>query len=75
MRATVTTAQIQRNGLIIKGKYLGGAYIDIYLPGDESPSDLINVFDYEAGKPKIKHYTKDIQNQLAIWYNNQIEGK
>lgn len=73
MRQSITTAQIQRNGLTIKGKYLGGPYIDVYLPGEESPSDCINVFDYEAGKSKIRHITGDIQKELSKWYDSQIE--
>lgn len=67
MRTPSTTAYVTRGGIEIKGRYAGGAYIDVYIGGSPEPIEVINVFDYEAGRSTIEHKTQQVRHELIEW--------
>ena len=44
--------------------YPGGAYIQVFGQGWESPLDVINVYDYELGKPKIEFTPEAVEAEV-----------
>lgn len=43
--------EYRTNGLLFKWE--GGPYIDVYVDGEESPRECINVWDYSKGQSTI----------------------
>lgn len=55
-------------------EYKGGIYIHLYYGTLEStPFDLINVFDYAAGKPSIANKPKPLFRAIKPWLKSQEE--
>lgn len=56
------------------GQYHGGAYIELF-DGDSDawiangygPFDCINVWDYEAGRPRIPHTVAGVRRAVRAW--------
>lgn len=50
----------------IRGTYAGGPYIDLHF-GDGPAFDVINVWDYAAGKPTIENTENAVWDALVEW--------
>lgn len=55
----------------ISATYQGGAYIDIRFGENENPEEIINVFDYEAGRPYIENTTAKVREALIEWLKEE----
>lgn len=53
------------NGLVFR--WSGGAYIDIYVEGEASPFDCINVWDYATDKPRIERSKRGFISAVNCW--------
>ncbi len=49
----------------------GGAYIDVRFAGTATPSEVINVYDYEKGEVEIPFTQHDLQKALKRWVFEQ----
>ena len=54
-----------RSGLTFE--WSGGAYVDIYATGVEVPFEVINVYDYAAGKPSIPFTAEALKDAADTW--------
>ena len=55
------------NGGRVRATYKGGAYIEIAFGTSECPTDVINVYDYAAGKPKIANTPRAVERVFVRW--------
>lgn len=46
---------------------VSAAYIDIFPPGSRTAVDAINVYDYEASKPRIDNSAKAHRHEAEEW--------
>lgn len=51
----------------ISATYHGGEYIDIRYGENEYPEEVINVFDYEGGEPRIENTAEKVKETLIDW--------
>ena len=51
----------------LKAEYRGREYIELYLDGEQY-EDIINVFDYAAGSPRIENTPDDVEKTLKEWF-------
>ena len=64
------------NGGKVQAVYTGGAYIDITFGEREHATEVINVYDYAAGKSTIPTTAKAVERELVRWLretNPEIE--
>lgn len=64
------------NGGKVQAVYKGGAYIDIAFGEGEHSTEVINVYDYAAGKSTIPATAKAVERELVRWLrktNPEIE--
>lgn len=66
-RVSVRYAGIRAAGYAIRGRYYGGAYIDLYFAGDRVPFDVINVWDYAANRARIPFTNAAVRAALIDW--------
>ena len=59
------------SGLVVSFEYVGGAYIEVIVCG--KAIDVINVYDYEAGKSTITS-ADDVANAINEYLNNYDEA-
>ncbi len=65
--ATTSTATIDLSfDITLIATYRGGAYIDVGLLG-LNPSEVINVWDYEAGRATIPNTPAAVEQALIVW--------
>ena len=65
---TQRTAVITANGQTIVGTYHGGAYIDLHFDRADAPAfDVINVYDYAAGKATIPFTSDAVRDEMLGW--------
>lgn len=65
--ATSSTARVQITSTVtLVGTYRGGAYIDVAREG-RGPSEVINVWDYEAGRATIPNTPAAVEQALIVW--------
>jgi hypothetical protein len=62
---TRSIANIPMAGRLVTGVYNGGAYIDLCF-GDIT-FDVINVWDYAAGKPTIENTHRAVREAMREW--------
>jgi hypothetical protein len=62
-------ATVSMLGYPIRGTYHGGAYIDLSL-GDGPAFEVINVYDYAAGRPTIPNTARAVRHALIEWRND-----
>jgi hypothetical protein len=55
------------NGGRVQASYSGGEYIEVAFGSAHNPTDVINVFDYEAGKPRIANNVKAVEKVFVRW--------
>lgn len=55
------------NGGRVRASYRGGEYIEIAFGTSETPNDVINVFDYAAGKPRIANTPRAVERVFVKW--------
>lgn len=51
----------------VQASYRGGEYIEVAFGQSDTPTDVINVFDYEAGKPRIANTAKAVEKVFVRW--------
>ncbi len=51
----------------VTASYKGREYIQIAYGTSETATDVINVFDYAAGKPTIANTPKSVERVLVKW--------
>lgn len=61
--------QYETMGLLFKWK--GGAYIDVFVLGEEYPRATINVWDYEKNRPTIPYDRVSFIAECEDW----LEGE
>lgn len=60
----------------IEASYRGREYVEISYGDNSAPTDVINVFDYEAGSPRIENTPRAVEEVLLAWLredNPQLE--
>lgn len=55
------------NGGRVRASYRGGEYIEVAFGQTDTPTDVINVFDYKAGKPVISNTPKAVERVFVRW--------
>ena len=50
----------------LKGLYRGGEYIELLLNGEQA-QDIINVFDYKSGTPRIENTPTAVEKAVKNW--------
>jgi hypothetical protein len=55
------------NGGRVQASYKGGEYIEVAFGENQRARDVINVFDYKAGKPRIPNTAKAVEKALLAW--------
>ena len=62
------TAHIEVAGQTIVGTYHGGAYIDLHFDEASAPAfEVINVYDYAAGKATIPFTSDAVRDEMLTW--------
>lgn len=62
------TAVITVEGQTIVGTYHGGAYIDLHFEDASAPAfEVINVYDYAAGKTTIPFTSDAVRDEMLTW--------
>ena len=51
----------------------GGAYIEISNESSTQPFDVINVYDYEKGKPRIPFTVDALNKEITKWLRENTE--
>lgn len=71
------SAQIVIYGEGFTAVYGGGAYIDVFEGSTSSgvPSEVINVFDYAAGKPSIPFTVEAVQAAVDEFWKDVAEAE
>jgi hypothetical protein len=68
------TITVQDRGRIIRADYEGGPYIELsFNTYAYRPVEVINVWDYETGKPQIANTEEAVKAQVREWINTQNE--
>lgn len=49
------------------GSYQGSAYIDLSFGVPNRPIEVINVFDYEKGEPRIENSDDAVEQAMEEW--------
>ena len=62
------------NGGRVQATYRGGEYIEVAFGTSEHPTEVINVFDYEAGKPVVANTPKAVERLLLRWLKENNPG-
>lgn len=62
--AKTSKAMLVMAGIPIHASYEGGPYIDLSFEEGGEAFDVINVYDYAAGKPEIKNTAAAVREQL-----------
>ena len=55
------------NGGRIQASYRGREYVEVSFGTSDTPTDVINVFDYKADKPVIPNTPKAVERVLVRW--------
>ena len=59
---------IEHRGCIVRADYQGGPYIDLTFGHKEyQPTEVINVWDYEADKPEIECVQSAVRETVHNW--------
>ena len=53
----------------LKATYRGREYIELYLNGEQF-QDIINVFDYREGSPRIENTPEAVRHTLTKWLSD-----
>lgn len=69
--SVVLQSQFQHGVRTFKVKWQGGAYIDVYFGGSFTPSEVINVYDYQAGEIMIPFTQHELAFELRRWVLEQ----
>lgn len=51
----------------VRASYRGGEYIEVAFGRTDTPTDVISVFDYKAGKPMIPNTPKAVERVFVRW--------
>lgn len=62
------------NGGRVRASYRGGEYIEVAFGQTDTPTDVINVFDYKEGKPVIANNPKAVERVLVRWLRENNPG-
>ena len=62
------------NGGRVQASYRGGEYIEVSFGTSETPTDVINVFDYKAGRPVIANNPKAVERVFVRWLRENNPG-
>lgn len=54
-----------RSGITFE--WSGGAYVDIYATGADAPFEVLNVYDYRAGRPAIPFTVEALSCAAQEW--------
>jgi hypothetical protein len=55
------------NGGRVQASYRGREYIEVAWGRSDAPTDVINVFDYKAGKPTIPNTPNGVERVFVRW--------
>lgn len=58
----------------VQASYRGREYVEVSFGTSEKISDVINVFDYAAGKPRIANTAKAVEKVLLRWLRENNPG-
>lgn len=62
------------NGGRVQASYRSREYIEVAWGQSDTPTDVINVFDYKAGKPTIPNTPKAVERVLVRWLREMSPG-
>lgn len=54
----------------IVARWSGGAYVDLYIKGQPTPLDCINVWDYATDTPTIPTTARALAERVDEWVAN-----
>jgi hypothetical protein len=58
----------------VQASYRGREYVEVSFGTSEKVSDVINVFDYAAGKPRIANNARAVEKVLLRWLRENNPG-
>jgi len=63
----VISSAIVLYGMLIRGEWSGGQYIDLSFPGDSHPFTVINVWDSETDTASIRKNRIALRSAMQEW--------
>lgn len=58
----------------VQASYKGGEYIEVAFGESQRATDVINVFDYKEGKPRIPNTARAVERALLGWLKEANGG-
>lgn len=60
-------AEFESNFGRIRAVWEGGAYVHLYPEGSDSPTQIVNVWDYQNDKPAIERNANAMARRVREW--------
>lgn len=68
-----TEVSLMFDGRVVRASYSGGAYVELTFGSLPQATEVINVWDDEAGKPEITESISDLATTVEKWVASQDE--
>lgn len=66
-----TKVKVEDKGRTVYGEYHGGPYIELSFGKPGKPTEVINVWDYEAERPGIENTEASVRREIEEWINER----
>lgn len=73
-KVKVITVELDTSVGVVRAQYEGGAYIDLYPSGSDSATDVVNVWDYGAGRATIAKTPRAVAKAVIGKLREQEQG-